>query len=299
VRGLIAAGAAVWRRSPLSNVEVAVVHRPRYDDWSLPKGKPHSGELLPITAVREVAEECGHTVTLGPRLGTTRYRVPEGEKVVHYWAAHPTSGSFRPSDEVDELRWLPTAKAIDLLSHPHDRTLLAGLDDATAVTHTVLLVRHAKAGKRGSWHGDDDLRPLTAAGRRQAEVLRSLLPLFGAQRVYSAPPLRCRQTVEGLAADLGVPIIDEPLLSEDGYLRDPAAALGRLIEIAAGSAGPAVVCSQGGVIPDLVSTLAKQAELPLRDVPSPKASYWGLFFGGGLLPPLTLQAADYYHYAVD
>ncbi|MGH3779259.1 MAG: NUDIX hydrolase [Pseudonocardiaceae bacterium] len=294
MRALIAAGAAVWWRSPSGDVEVAVVHRPHYDDWSLPKGKPHSGELLPITAVREVAEETGHTVTLGPRLGTTRYPVPEGEKVAHYWAARPTGGSFRPGEEVDELRWLPMAKAIELLSHPHDRTLLAGLDVATAITHAVLLVRHAKAGKSESWQGDDDLRPLTAAGHRQTEVLRSLLPLFGTRRVHSAPPLRCRQTVEGLAADLGVPIIDEPLLSEDGFLENPAAAPGRLIEIAAGSGGPAVVCSQGGVIPDLVTTLAKQAGLQLLDVPSTKSSYWGLFFGGGSLPSLILQAADYY-----
>jgi 8-oxo-dGTP diphosphatase len=294
----IAAGAAVWRRSPSGDVELAVVHRPRYDDWSLPKGKPHPHELLPVTAVREVTEETGHTVTLGPRLGTTRYRVPEGDKVVHYWVAQPTGGSFRPSDEVDELRWLPTAKAIDVLSHPHDRTLLAGLEGATAITHAVLLVRHGIAGKKESWQGDDDLRPLTDAGHRQAEILRALLPLFGARRVYSAPPLRCRQTVEGLAADLAVPVIDEPLLSEDGYLTDPAAALDRLIEIAAGPGGPAVVCGQGGVIPELVRTLAEQTELQLLDVPSKKSSYWGLFFSGGSPGLLILQAADYYD-AVD
>jgi 8-oxo-dGTP pyrophosphatase MutT (NUDIX family)/phosphohistidine phosphatase SixA len=287
---LIAAGAAVWRRSPSGAVEIAVVHRPHYDDWSLPKGKPHSGELLPIAAVREVAEETGHTVALGPKLGTTRYRVPEGEKVVHYWAAHPTSGSFRPGDEVDELRWLPLANAIDLLSHPHDRTLLAGLDGATGITHVVLLVRHAKAGKSGTWQGDDDLRPLSSAGHRQAGILRTLLPLFGARRVHSAPPLRCRQTVESLAADLGVPVIDELLLSEGGYAADSTAALDRLIKIATESGGPAVVCSQGGVIPDLVRALTGKAGLTLPDIPSAKSSYWGLFFGDG---PVLLTA-DYY-----
>jgi 8-oxo-(d)GTP phosphatase len=292
---LIAAGAAVWRPAPSGEVEVAVVHRPGLDDWSLPKGKSHSGETLPATAVREVAEETGHTITLGVRLGSSRYWVTEGvEKVAHYWAARPTGGSFRPSAEVDELRWLPPMKAMDLLSHERDRTLLAGLDGASAVTATVLLVRHAEAGERETWPGDDDLRPLTAEGHRQAEVLRALLPLFGAQRVYCAPPLRCRQSVEDLAVDLGVPIITEPRLGEDGYLADPAAGRKRLIEIAAEPGGPAVVCSQGGVIPDLVGTLTDSAGLMPRELPNRKGSYWGLFFATGSPAPPVLLAADYY-----
>jgi 8-oxo-(d)GTP phosphatase len=147
---LIAAGAVVWQPSPSGDVEVALIHRPRYDDWSLPKGKPHPGETLPVTAVREVAEETGCTVTLGPRLGCTRYPVSAGEKVAHYWVARPTGGAFRPSNEVDELRWLPVPKALELLSHQHDQTLLAGLDAWTAVTTAVLVLRHADAGERES-----------------------------------------------------------------------------------------------------------------------------------------------------
>ncbi|MGH3901286.1 MAG: NUDIX hydrolase [Pseudonocardiaceae bacterium] len=293
--GLIAAGAVVWQLSPSGDVEVALVHRPRYDNWSLPKGKPHSGETLPHTAVREVAEETGHTVALGARVGNTRYRVSGGEKVAHYWAARSTGGSFRPSDEVDELRWLPPAKASDLLSYEHDRTLLAGFDGATASTHTVLLVRHGEAGEREEWQGDDELRPLTKAGWQQADALRALLPLFGAQRVYSAPPLRCRQSVEGLAIDLGVSIIEEPRLSEESYLADPAASISRLTEIADEPGSPAVVCSQGGVIPDLVSKLTEAAGLDLAEVPSRKGSCWGLFFGS---EPLALLIADYYHEAL-
>ncbi|MGH3719181.1 MAG: NUDIX hydrolase [Pseudonocardiaceae bacterium] len=291
--GLIAAaGAAVWRTSPSGEVEVALVHRPGLDDWSLPKGKQRAGETLPATAVREIAEETGHTVTLGARLGSRRYRVTAGEKVAHYWAAQSTDGDFRPSDEVDELRWLPKAAASELLSYQRDQTLLAGLDGASAVTATVLLVRHAEAGERAAWRGDDDLRPLTAEGHRQAEALRALLPLFGAARVYSALPLRCRQSVEGLAADLGVAIITEPRLSEDGYLADPAAGLARLIEITAEPGGPAVVCSQGRVIPDLVRTLTDAAGAD--QVPSRKGGYWGLFFGGESPAPPILLTADYY-----
>ncbi|MGH3766575.1 MAG: NUDIX hydrolase [Pseudonocardiaceae bacterium] len=289
---LIAAGAVVWQLSPSGDVEVALVHRPRYDDWSFPKGKPRAGETLPVTAVREVAEETGHTVTLGPRLGSTRYLMSAGEKVAHYWVARPTGGSFCPSDEVDELQWLPLAKATDLLTHQHDRELLARFNGATGVTATVLLIRHADAGERGTWPGADELRPVTAAGRQQAEVLRTLLPLFGGRRVHSAPLVRCRQTIEGLAGDLGVPIIDELALSEHRYLADPAAALRRLTEIAAGPGGPAVVCSQGGVIPGLVRGLADAAGLGQLDVPSSKGSYWSLFFGSA--QPPVLLGADYY-----
>jgi 8-oxo-(d)GTP phosphatase len=292
---LCAAGAAVWQRSSSGEVEVALIHRPRYDDWSLPKGKPQSGEVLPVTAVREVAEETGHTVTLGPRLGSTRYPVPAGEKVVHYWVAHSTGGRFRPSEEVDELRWLPVPEALKLLSHQRDRALLNRLDGCRGLTATVLLVRHGDAGERETWQGDDDLRPLSAAGHRQAEALRRLLPLFGARRVYSAPPLRCRQSVADLAADLAVPIVSEPRLSEDGYGRDPAAGLTRLLEIAAEPGGPAVVCSQGGVIPHLVRSLINSAGCPpLDEVPSSKGSYWGLFFSDGSSASPALLSADYY-----
>src|SRR2546423_8856117 len=174
---LIAAGAVVWQRSPSGEVEVAVIHRPRYDDWSLPKGKAHAGEPRPVTAVREVAEETGQAITLSPQLGTTRYQMPAGEKVVHYWLAHAGGGDFRAGDAVDELRWLPVPKALELLSHPHDQTLLAGIDSWTSITATVLLWRHGDAGERDAWQGDDDLRPLTAAGHRQAKVLRAPLTL--------------------------------------------------------------------------------------------------------------------------
>lgn len=288
---LLAAGGVLWKRAAAGVPAVAVVHRPRYDDWTLPKGKADDGEPLAATAVREIAEETGYAAVLGRRMRSARYRVPEGDKIVYYWSATPTGGSFAPSEEVDELRWVHPGQAGALLSYSHDRELLADLDGVTAVACTVLLVRHGKAGNRAEWHGKDTRRPLSAPGWRQAEALRRLLPLFGAARVHTAPQTRCRQTVQGLADDLGVDVVDEPLLSEKGYWIDPPAGLRRFTEIARSPGGPAVVCSQGGVIPDLVATLRTAAGLPEGTVASRKGSMWALSFVVGAK---RLVAADYY-----
>ncbi|MDQ3663611.1 MAG: NUDIX hydrolase, partial [Actinomycetota bacterium] len=176
---VVAAGVVAWRaRKPAVGTEVVVVHRPRYDDWSLPKGKLDAGETVAHAAVREAAEETGYRVRLGARLGETRYRVPAGEKLVHYWAAEALGGKFSPNDEVDELRWLLPGPAAELLSYDWDRTVLERFLELGATAPSVLLVRHAKAGSRSSWPGTDALRPLSTAGHRQARALCGLLVLF-------------------------------------------------------------------------------------------------------------------------
>ncbi|WP_093146706.1 NUDIX hydrolase [Saccharopolyspora antimicrobica] len=299
-RTVRAAGAVLWRDGT-GGPEVAVVHRPRYDDWSLPKGKLDPGELPAHAAVREVAEETGFSCVLTRFLARTGYDVPApggtAPKVVDYFAARASGGSFARNDEVDELRWLPVAGARELVSYPHDGRVLEAFEQLPAESATVLLVRHAKAGKRSDWAGDDALRPLTEAGERQRDALHSLLPLFGPVRVYSAPRVRCEQTVAPIAADLGTPIGTEPLFSEEGYLADPDAAVARMLRVAAG-AGPALVCSQGGVIPDLVARLADSGGLTgLGEVASRKGSVWTLTFrraaGDNGAAPLRLAAADY------
>ncbi len=289
---LIAAGGLLWRPVAGGSAEVAVVHRPRYDDWTLPKGKPEDSEPLAVTAAREIAEETGHTPVLGRRLQSTRYEMAAGRKTVHYWMARVAGGSFTPNEEVDELRWLPVAQAGDLLSYPHDRRLLDALGGATAIDSTVLLVRHAKAGRRQDWDGDDDLRPLSDAGRRQADGLRTLLPLFGAARVHSAPRRRCRQTVADLAGDLGVDVVDEPLLSEEGYWADPDAAQHRVLALAEPAPCATVVCSQGGAIPDVVAALRARAGLREADVHSRKGSFWVLGLSTAPDGSRRLVAAD-------
>lgn len=268
-----AAGAVLWRADGL----VAVVHRPRYDDWSLPKGKLDPGETVPAAAVREVREETGFDAVLGRYLATVRYTAFGKPKTVDFFAARAAGGSFAPNDEVDELRWVPVAEAAELVTKDTDRDVLAAYAAEPTDLATVLLVRHAKAGKRDNWPGEDDLRPLSQAGRRQAEGLRALLPLWGPTRVHSAPRTRCVDTVLGVARDLGSQVLVEPRLSEEGYWPDREAGLVRLLEIADG-AGVPVVSSQGGVIPDVVATLASLAGLPLTEVPCKKGSVWLLAF---------------------
>jgi 8-oxo-dGTP pyrophosphatase MutT (NUDIX family)/phosphohistidine phosphatase SixA len=284
-RFIEAAGAVVWRAGAL-----AVVHRPRYDDWSLPKGKLDRGETIAQAAVREVAEETGFEAVLGRHLNTVRYSVGDARKQVDYFAATVTGGTFHPNEEVDELRWLPVDEASDILSYPQDRTVLAEFSRLPAETTSLLLVRHAKAGKRELWSGQDDERPLSSTGVRQAAALRSLLPLFGPTRVHAAPLTRCVDTLAGLAGDLGRTVVHEPLLSERDYPADPVAAQRRLAEILAQD-GVAAICSQGGVIPALISAYAKDSGLDLPGVQAKKGSLWVLTF---VHPGPQLVAADYY-----
>jgi 8-oxo-dGTP pyrophosphatase MutT (NUDIX family) len=124
-----AAGGVLWRRSPEGELEVLLVHRPKYDDWSFPKGKLASGEDHRTAAVREVAEETGLECTVGSELASTEYEDSQGRpKVVRYWAMEPVRGEFRPNREVDEARWMPVAEAPRLLSYGHDAAVLASLD---------------------------------------------------------------------------------------------------------------------------------------------------------------------------
>ncbi|WP_123023856.1 8-oxo-(d)GTP phosphatase MutT1 [Mycolicibacterium stellerae] len=250
----LAAGAVVWRPSDDgTEPEVAVVHRPRYDDWSLPKGKVEAGESEPVTAVREVHEETGYTAHLGRRLTSVTYRIEtQGIKKVQYWAARIVDGEFTPNDEVDELKWLPVSAAIKQLQYPSDRKVLRRFAKLPADTKTMLIVRHGTAGSKSRYKGDDRLRPLDKRGRAQAESLVGQLLAFGADTLYAADRARCEQTLEPLAEELGVAIHSEPLLTEEAYADDRKPARRRILEIAAAGGTP-VICTQGRVIPDLIA----------------------------------------------
>lgn len=199
-----AAGAAVWRRGPDGAVQVVLVHRPRYDDWSLPKGKIHVGEHPAVTAVREVAEETGQRVVLGRPLPSQTYEVAQGVKSVHYWSAYSAGGTFVPGSEVDEILWLDPDQAAEHLTHRSDQAVLAAFRSGPPDTRPMVVLRHAQARPRSEWNGPDTQRPLSTNGQRQAAALADLLAAFGPRRVLTSPTARCVQTLEPLLAATGL-----------------------------------------------------------------------------------------------
>ncbi|CQD21046.1 hydrolase, NUDIX family protein [Mycobacterium europaeum] len=288
-RIVYAAGAVLWRPTDSSNpgLEVAVIHRPRYDDWSLPKGKVDPGETAPVAAVREVCEETGQHALLGRRLDMVSYPIEAGVKKVYYWAARSTGGDFTPGNEVDQLVWVPVPEALNMLTYSHDRKMLRHFMKHPADTHTVLVVRHGTAGRKSRFKGDDTQRPLDKRGRAQAEALVPQLLAFGATDVYAADRLRCHQTVEPLAAELGVPVHNEPALTEEAYAKSPKRARHRMLAIAEQQGTP-VICTQGKVIPDLIAWWCARDGVSPDKSRNHKGSAWVLSLSGG-----RLVAADH------
>ncbi|MGF6880671.1 8-oxo-dGTP pyrophosphatase MutT (NUDIX family)/phosphohistidine phosphatase SixA [Nocardia sp. GAS34] len=287
---ILGAGAVVWRRRRGGAVEVAVVHRPKYDDWSLPKGKLDPGETPMVAAVREVAEETGLNTRLGRYLGSVTYPVPGHRKLkrVDYWVATINDGEFTSNSEVDELHWYNLDGVMGALSYPMDRSIIRQFLRHPPDTETLLLVRHAKAGRRDRLSGpDDDERPLDKTGRAQAMALVPSLMAFGPTEVSAAPVQRCVQTVEPLAEALDVSIAAEPLLTETAYAAGPDAALKRVRQLVSPGAVP-VICSQGKVIPPLLAEWAEIDDVTLPPARNRKGTVWVLSVANG-----RLVAADH------
>ncbi|HYN96097.1 MAG TPA: NUDIX domain-containing protein [Pilimelia sp.] len=278
-----AAGGVVCRPAPGGPV-VCLVHRPRYDDWSLPKGKLKKAEHPLAAAVREVAEETGVAAVPRARLASIGYELPDGvDKTVDYWVMAAPAGAtaFMPNDEVDDLKWVPLAQAAAEVSYPHDADVLRQAAALPPVTATVLLVRHAYAGDRAQWSGPDRLRPLDEEGAERAAALAPVLALVQPRRVVSARPLRCRETVAPLADRLGVQVVEDGAFDEDA---DPGAAAAALRGLAAGGE-PVVVCSQGKLIPPLLAAL--RGDGTAQAYATAKGGGWLLAFAGS-----ALAAAD-------
>lgn len=270
-----AAGGVVWRRATSTGeAEVVLVHRPRFDDWTLPKGKLKRGEHPRVAAVREVGEETAIRAAVGPRLPTVRYEVwvqdALADKVVDYWAMSVIADDgFAPGQEVDQRAWLGLREALKRLSYPHDKRVLTAFAELPPVGAPVLLLRHATAGSRRRWTGPDSERPLDSLGQATAARLGDVVPSLAPRRLISASPRRCVQTLEPLAASLRLSIEVDATFDEGS---DPGAAakeLRRLAEV------PTVVCGQGGLITPALARIPGSGATPHE---TEKGAGWVLSF---------------------
>jgi 8-oxo-(d)GTP phosphatase len=288
---ILAAGAVLWRPAG-RGTQVALIHRPKYDDWSFPKGKLESGEHALLAAVREVAEETGMQVTLGLRLPAVRYVVDDQPKVVDYWAAQADSADaqFVANSEVDRLDWVALSRTGLRLSYEHDVRLLADFTAALRPTVPIILIRHATAGAKSDWRRHDALRPLDARGKQQAKILARLLRCFGTARVLSSPAERCVATVRPYASSIGTTVEAVPELglpekkSPPPVVEERALAAAAVAADAAAAGQPIVICAHRENLPLLLAAAcdrlgsAVPAGRALR-----KGGFWVLHRAGGQL----------------
>lgn len=261
---VVAAGAVPWRVVG-GKIQVLVVYRKQHRDVSLPKGKVDPGETTPHTAVREVFEETGLKVKLGPSLGAVEYIQPTNgkPKIVYYWAAEvdpvaEAKSKFVSNDEIFALEWLSAKKAIAALTYEHDRDLVADVKEmwknGGMKTFPIVIARHGKATPHENWDGPDHLRPLAATGMQQSKDIAGGLAAFGPASIISSPAIRCLQTVAPLSYKLGMEIRESGKISQDKWTSEGD----RVADFVASrfrKAAPVVVCSHGPVIPQIVSEI--------------------------------------------
>jgi 8-oxo-dGTP diphosphatase len=270
-----AAGAVLWKVVD-KELKILVVHRTQHKDISIPKGKVDSGETLPQTAVREIKEETGLNVALGPFLGKVEYTLPGNgkNKEVHYWAAEvdPTAAErtpFRSNKEIRALEWMTIAAAREKLTYEHDVDLAVALEKLHGkhFAHTVplIVVRHGKAVPATSWDGPDAQRPLLHRGQAQAKAIAGGIAAYSPAKIFTSTATRCIQTVMPLATSMGKTLKESSRLSQEKWSSSGELAerfIGRRFE----DQTAVVMCSHGPVIPQLVSEILSHTRAAVDDV---------------------------------
>lgn len=259
MKPILAGGAVVTRQHPTRGTEVVIIHRKRYDDWTLPKGKTEAGESIPASAVREVWEETGVKIRLGMPLDRICYSMGKpGLKQVDYWSGTVLETSRRaPDDEVDVVSWLPVRVALARLTYAHDHFLVQQCIDQP-VTTPFLIVRHAKAMDRKDWSKKDAARPMNSRGRRQAGLLVPMLGAYGVTSLVSSTSSRCVGTLIPYARFRDLEIQRHDKLSEEDGADDPKGVgkLARKIRDDALTAGqPLALCVHRPVLPHVLEAL--------------------------------------------
>ncbi|HHY07123.1 MAG: NUDIX domain-containing protein [Lawsonella sp.] len=289
---ILAAGAVVWRKTTEGEIEVLLEHRPNYDDWSLPKGKLDSGESPLLAAVREIYEETGYHVRLGKFLRRIHYPNSRKnvEKVVYFWSAEAVGGEFVPNGEVDKVAWVSVEKALTKTDYSTDVKVLKRFSQIDPTWHPLVLVRHARAGVRENTL-EDVLRPLDPIGRQQAGLIADTAKAYGITSIYTADRVRCEQTVIPAARLLNLPLKIARVLSEESYLVHPDDThvfWHHLCEKSLNGELP-LVCSQGGVIPHILSHEVAVSSLELESTKTKKGGTRILFYDDKGI----LKAVDY------
>jgi len=263
---VLAAGAICWRIVD-GKARILLVHRGDRSDVSLPKGKLDPGETLPQTAVREIQEETGLTVSLGAPLGTVEYTLPSGkEKVVYYWSAEVSAhalelSKFVPNSEISSVEWVSLGKARKKLSYAHDVDVVdrfaARLKAGRARTFAIIALRHGKAVPPSSWDGPDATRPLLQRGSDQALSVAPAIAAFAPEKLVSSSAVRCASTIAPLAGYLSLPVKETDKISQDAY-EDGEASIADVVAKRLKKRQTAVLCSHGPVLPDIIEEVARQ-----------------------------------------
>jgi 8-oxo-dGTP diphosphatase len=268
---VLAAGAVCWRIVD-GKARVLLVHRTQHKDVSLPKGKLDPGETLPQTAVRELAEETGLTLSLGAPLGTVEYKLPSGrDKVVYYWSAEVSAhaleiATFTPNAEIEALEWLSIPKARKKVSYSHDAEVLERFEQrlkaGRARTFAIIALRHGKAVAPSSWDGPDATRPLLQRGQDQALSVAPAIAAYAPEKLVSSSAVRCRSTITPLAGFTGLPVRETAKISQDAW-EDGEASVADVVRKRIKKKQTSVLCSHGPVIPELIEEVARQTNSPI------------------------------------
>ncbi len=275
---IVAAGGVVWRRDIEGEIEVLLVHRPRYDDWSLPKGKVEEGEALISCAYREILEETGLSIKLGPYVGSVEYYVPDGLKNVAYWSASLVEdhSSFHANEEVDQIIWLDLQSAAFRATRDSDREILVRFSATPYDSSALIMLRHGKALERTEWQGEDEDRPLQLVGQLQSKRMLSLYQVYGVEEIHTSDAVRCLDTVALMAKSLQITPVITNAVSEYTYKKNKEKAIEYAKDLIK-KKKQIILCSHNPVLPRMMEKLTKKIDFDYPDNKLLPGEAWVLF----------------------